>query len=85
MEDKEYVEDGGGGRASRGSVKIRLVFWFIVLCVAGFVVCVILGMLKMAIQAMVIVAAILMFIALLGWVGYEKIRNRNNPRRDHNH
>lgn len=55
---------------------IKLVVWFIALCVIGFIACVILGTLKIAIQAMVIVAAILMFIALLGWVAYEKIRNR---------
>jgi len=34
------------------------------------------GALKVAIQAVVIAAAVLMFVALIGWVGYEKIRNR---------
>lgn len=80
MEDKDYVGRSGG--QSRDSFMIKTVAWFIVLCVVGCVVCVILGMLKVAIQAMVIVAAILMFIALLGWVGYEKIKNRIDSRRD---
>ena len=83
MEDKDYSTGRGDGQ-SRDSFMIKAVAWFIALCVVGFVACVILGMLKVAIQAMVIVAAILMFIALLGWVGYEKIKNRIELRRDDN-
>lgn len=64
------------------SFMIKAVLWFIALCVVGCVVCVILSMLKVAIQAMVIAAAILMFVALLGWVGYERARNRILARRD---
>lgn len=59
---------------------IKLVLWFIALCITGFVVCVILGMLKIAIQAIVIVAAILMFLILLGWIGYGRIRERIRKR-----
>lgn len=55
---------------------IKCVGWFIVICAVGFVACVILGFLKIAVQAVITVAAILMFIALLGWVGIEKIKNR---------
>ena len=55
---------------------IKAIGWFIVLCVVGCVACIILGTLKVAIQAMVVAAAVLMFIALLGWVAYEKTRNR---------
>lgn len=63
------------------SIMIKAVLWFIALCVVGCVVCVILSTLKVAIQAMVIAAAVLMFIALLGWVCYERTRNRILARR----
>lgn len=78
MEENDYK--GTDGRRERDgkhdSFMIKAVLWFIALCVVGCVVCIILGALRVAIQAVVIVAAVLMFIALLGWVGYEKIRNR---------
>lgn len=69
-------------RPSHDQVMIKAVVWFIALCVIGCLACVILSVLKIAIQAMVIAAAILMFIALLGWVAYEKVRNRIDSERD---
>lgn len=78
MEENDYKETDGRRQndAKRDSFMIKAVLWFIALCAVGCVVCVILGALRVAIQAVVIVAAVLMFVALLGWVGYEKIRNR---------
>ena len=72
-----------GRDPDRDSAMLKLVGWFIVLCVVGVIACVILGTLKVAIQAVIIVAAVLMFIALLGWVGYEKIRNRIDENKPH--
>lgn len=80
MEDNVYTEKRDGNR-DRDAFMIKAVAWFILLCVVGCVVCVILGMLKIAVQAMLIIAAVFMFIALLGWVGYEKIKNRIDSRR----
>lgn len=61
---------------SHDEFMLKMVGWFILLCIVGFIACVILGTLKVAIQAIVIIAAILMFLALLGWVAYEKMRSR---------
>lgn len=82
MEENDYKDMKVGKREEgrNDSFMIKAVLWFIALCVAGCVVCVILGALKVAIQAVVIVAAVLMFIALLGWVGYEKIKARMTDR-----
>lgn len=81
MENNDRNSTSQNNRKSHDSFMIRMVVWFIALCIAGFVACVILGMLKMAIQTIVIIAAILMFFALLGWVAYEKIRNRSDDTR----
>lgn len=56
---------------------LKLVGWFILLCVVGSVVCVILGVIKAAIQALVIVAAVLLFIALGCSVIYWRIKARH--------
>lgn len=73
---KEYDNGGRGDSWDRDKFMIKLVLGFIVLCIVGFIACVILGTLRIAIQAMVIVAAVLMFIALLCWVAFEKIKRR---------
>ena len=73
MDDKMRADEHDG-------FMLKAIGWFILICIVGFVACVILGMLKVAIQAVVIVAAVLMFIALLGWVGYEKVKNRIGDR-----
>ncbi len=78
MEGNDYKRIDGRKQSDGkpDSFMIKAVLWFIALCVVGCVVCIILGALKVAIQAVVIAAAVLMFVALIGWVGYEKIRNR---------
>ena len=76
MGTDDFDTDKRTDRGSYDSFMLKCIMWFILLCAVGFVVCVILGMLKIAVQAIVIVAAILLFIGLLGWVGYEKIKNR---------
>lgn len=58
------------------SLLVKVLMWFIALSVVGCVVCIILGMLKVAIEAMVITAAILMFVALLCIVGYNRVRQK---------
>lgn len=77
MGTDNYNMDKKENRGSFDSFMLKCILWFILLCAVGFVVCVILGMLRIAVQAIVIVAAILLFIGLLGWVGYEKVKNRS--------
>lgn len=73
-----YSDREGRRGGSYDSFMLKCIGWFILLCIAGFVVCVILGLLKVAVSAVVIIAAILLFIGLLGWVGYSKIKKRNS-------
>lgn len=65
----------GNGNDSRNDWKLKVVAWFIIFCVIGFVACVIMGILKTAIVAVVITGAVLLFLALLGAYGYEKLKN----------
>lgn len=76
MGTDNFDRDKDRDHGSYDAFMLKCIMWFILLCAVGFVVCVILGMLKIAVQAIVIVAAILLFIGLLGWVGYEKVKKR---------
>lgn len=74
MEDNNLT--GDSGRYERDKFLVKLVVWFIVICAVGFVASVILGLLKIAIPAMVIIAVILMLTVLSCMMVYYKIRLR---------
>lgn len=78
MAYQDSADKGSRKGGSYDNFMLKCIGWFILLCVVGFVACVILGLLKVAISTVVIIAAILLFIGLLGWVGYSKIKKRNS-------
>lgn len=55
---------------------VKVILVFIVLMAVGTVASIILATLRIAVQAMVIVAGVLALLAILGWVGYDKVRGR---------
>lgn len=55
---------------------LKIAFWIIVVAVAGTLLCIILGILKFAIQSVLIAGGILLIVALIFAVVYEKARNR---------
>lgn len=76
LQNSRIMDNAQSSRHDHDVWLIKLILWFIGLCIVGFVVCVILGMLRVAVQAIVIVAAVLMFFILIGIIIRERIRDR---------
>lgn len=76
------MENKYSGRGAHGHFLLKLIMWFIVLMAVGTIACIVLGTLRIAVQAVVITGAVLMFIILIGIIAWNSIRNR--IRRDEN-
>ena len=63
-------------RADAHAIWLKIVLWTLTVAICGAILCLVLGAVRWALEAFLIVAGVLVIIALIGMLIYEKMKYR---------